>query len=101
MAFQLLSISCLSLTIVFPQSLITVVQQVGGPEMSGFGDAADPYFFYLYTFVVFLLPFICLGSLPELWPKLLFFKPKRQQPIGAITVVADRGQSIPVKSRPT
>ena len=101
MAFQLLSISCLSLTIVFPQSLIIVIQQVGGSSTGGFGAGAEPYFFYLYTFVVFFLPFICLGSLPELWPKLLFFLPKRQQYIAAITPIGDRAQSIPARSKPT
>jgi hypothetical protein len=97
MAFQLLSVSCLSLTIVFPQSLIVVVEQVGGSNMTNFGAEALPYLNYLYTFYVFLLPFICIGCLPELWPKLLFFKTNRQQAIGAITPMANRGQSIPVQ----
>ncbi len=101
MAFQLLSISALSLTIVFPQSLITVIQQIGGPQLSNFGAGVNPYLFYLYTFVVYLLPFICLGSLPELWPKLLFFKPKRKQPIAVVTVTAGRSESIPIQSRQT
>ena len=39
---------------------------------------ALPYLIYLYTFCVLLLPFICLGYLPELWPKILFCKEKRQ-----------------------
>jgi hypothetical protein len=90
MAFQLLPVSCLSLTIVFPLSLLAVIQQIGGPSMTNFGAAVQPYLFYLYTFVVFLLPFICLVNLPELWPKLLFFKPKRQQTAGVITLMVDR-----------
>ncbi|CAF0833680.1 unnamed protein product [Adineta ricciae] len=85
MAIQILSISCISLTIIFPQSLIIVIQQVGGPSMSSFGAGAMPYFFYLYTFVVFLLPFISLGCLPELWPKLLFFWPNRSSTVGMTT----------------
>ena len=101
MAFQLLSISCLSLTIVFPQSLIFVIQQAGGPPMSDFGAETIPYFVYLYAFFIFLLPFICLGTLPELWPKILFFRPKQQPPIGIITPMADRCQSIAVHSRLT
>ena len=99
MAFQILSVSCLSLTIVFPQSLIIVIQQVGGSNMSEFGAGVDPYFIYLYTFVVLLLPFICLGCLPELWPKLLFFKPKRRQAIGTITPTPGRCQSLAVQTR--
>jgi hypothetical protein len=90
MAFQLLPVSCLSLTIVFPLSLLAVIQQIGGSSMTNFGAAVQPYLFYLYTFVVFLLPFICLVNLPELWPKLLFFKPKRQQTAGVITLMVDR-----------
>jgi hypothetical protein len=86
MAFQLLSISFLSLTIIFPQSLITVIQQVGGPGMSTFGAALDPYLFYLYTFVVFLLPFICLGHLSELWKKTWIFKRKRRATVGPMTL---------------
>jgi hypothetical protein len=101
MALQLLSISCLFLTIVFPQSLIVVIQQVGGPHMSEFGSRVNSYLVYLYTFVVLLLPFICLGCLPELWPKLLFFKPKRRQAIGATTLIPDRGQSLAIKMQET
>ncbi|CAF0745563.1 unnamed protein product [Adineta steineri] len=77
MAFQILSMSFLSLTIIFPQSLIFVVRQVGGENMNNFASGVDPYFFYLYTFVVFLLPFTCLSCLPEVWPKFLFFKSKQ------------------------
>jgi hypothetical protein len=86
MAFQLLSISFLSLTIIFPQSLITVIQQVGGPGMSTFGAVLNPYLFYLYTFVVFLLPFICLGHLSELWKKTWIFKRKRRATVGPMTL---------------
>ena len=101
MAFQLLSISCLSLTIVFPQSLIVVIQQIGGPDYSEFGIEADPYFFYFYSFFVFLLPFICLGSLPELWPKLLFFLPKCRRNIRVLTPIGDPGTSARGPSQPT
>ena len=93
MAFQLLSISWLSLTIIFPQSLITVIQQ-SERNMDNFGAEALPYFDYLYTFVVFLLPFISLASYPELWPKLLFFRPKKRQgPLAMIKPPTDRVQS--------
>jgi hypothetical protein len=101
MALQLLSISCLSLTIFFPQSLILAVQQAGGSSMSNFGVQVSPYLYYLNTVVVFLLPFLCLGCLPQLWPKLLLFKLKQRQAIAAITPMADRGRSIPPQLRPT
>jgi hypothetical protein len=99
MAFQILSISCLSLTIVFPQSLITVIQQVGGPQLSNFGDGVNPYLFYLYTFVVYLLPFICLCSLPELWKKLWIFRRKRQGIVGPMTLMVGNVQSIALRPR--
>ncbi len=97
MAVQLLSISCLSLTIVFPQSLITVIQQIGGPAMSNFGAGADPYFFYLYTFVVYLLPFTCLGNFSELWKKLWTFNQKPQRMIAPMTIMPGNGQTVTVR----
>jgi hypothetical protein len=101
MAFQLLSISFLSLTIIVPQSLITVIEQVGGAELSELVAAIDSYLFYLHSFVVFLLPFISLGYFSELWPKLSFFKPQRQQTISTITPMIAWSQSIPPQSRLT
>ena len=101
MAFQLLSISCLSLTIIFPQSLIIVIQQIGGSALSDFGAAADPYFFYLYTFVVYLLPFICLGNFPHLWKKLWIFNRRRRDMVGPMTLMAGNAQSINVRPRPS
>jgi hypothetical protein len=100
MAFQILSISCLSLTIVFPQSLIVIIKAFGGPEMSDFGVGVNKYFFYLYTFVILLLPFICLGCLPELWSKLLFCRPKQRQIVGRITVMGTRCRSSVIQSQP-
>ena len=89
MAFQLLSVSCLSLTIVFPQSLIIVIRQIGGSKMNKFGVELDPYLFYLYTFVVLLLPFICLGTLSELLKKLLIFHRKnRRILVGPMVITA-------------
>ena len=96
MALQLLSISVLSLTIVFPQSLIILIQQIGGPNMNAFGAQLDPYLFYFYTFVVFLLPFICLANLPELWKKFHRVHLQRQRRVhaGPLTVMLDHGYSL-------
>jgi hypothetical protein len=99
MAFQLLSISALSLTIVFPQSLITVIQQIGGPQLSNFGAGVNTYLFYLYTFVVYLLPFTCLGGLPELWKKLGIFRRNRQRMIGPMTIMPRNTHSIAGRTR--
>ena len=97
MALQLLSVSCLSLTIVFPQSFIICVRQIGGEQMSDFGAEADPYFFYLYTFVVFFLPFICLRNLPELWKKLWIFNRKRRRTIHPLILMANNNRSIALR----
>ncbi len=99
MAFQLLSVSCLSLTIVFPQSLIIVIQEVGGSNMSDFGDEINAYLFYLYTFVVFLLPFICLGNLPKLWKKLWIFKRKRRRNIVQMIILPEDGHTLVARPR--
>ena len=88
MSFQLISVSCLSLTIVFPQSLISVVRQFGGPGLSDFGASVDPYLFYLYTYVVLLFPFICLGCLSELWPKLWLLNRAVRRKVVPISPVA-------------
>ena len=99
MALQLLAISFLTLTIVIPQSLINIVAQLGGEDLADFGAPINPYLFFLYTFVVFLLPFICLGGLPELWSKLLFFQCKRRKlvvPLGNATI---RDQTIQMNRR--
>lgn len=94
MALQLLSISCLTLTIVFPQSLILVIQQVGGSNMNEFGAMIDPYLFYLYTFVVFLLPFTCLAHSPELVKKLWIFHRRRRRQVGPLTLIGDHNQTL-------
>ncbi|CAF3737365.1 unnamed protein product [Rotaria socialis] len=70
MIIQLLSISALSLSINLPQALIVFLQSQ--PNMSNFGSTIEPYLFYLTTYVVLFLPFICLGVLPELWPQSFF-----------------------------
>ena len=97
MAIQLLSISFLTLTIVFPQSLITVIQKVGGPNQIDFGATLEPYLFYFYTYVVFLLPFICLYGLPELWSKLLFCCRKQRTSIRPIVHMTMQNQSLTLK----
>ena len=94
MAFQLLSISCLTLTIVFPQSLIFVIRQIGGTKMIEFGAVINPYLFYFYTFVVFLLPFTCLAHSPELCKKLWRFQRRRQGHVGPMTLMADNNHSL-------
>jgi len=101
MAFQLLSVSCLSLTIVFPQSLIIVIKHVGELEMDSFGERLDSYLFYFYTYVVFLLPFICLAGLPELWKNRWLFNRKHQRKIVSMTLIPLGHHTITVRAKPS
>ena len=101
MAFQLVSVSCLSLTIVFPQSLIAVIRRLGGPAHLHFALAWDSYLSYLYMFVVMSLPFICLVCLSELWPKLWLLNCQRGRPVGPLATIGNVGQRTIVKSRLT
>jgi hypothetical protein len=100
MTIQLLSISTLSLCINLPQSLIILVRQVR-PDLSDFGSNIEPYFFYFTGYLILLLPFVSLGCLPELWPKLLFFSQRRQRMIGPMTITAGGGQTIFVRQKDT
>ena len=101
MAFQLLSISCVSLTIVFPQSLITVIQQFGGSSMSDFGDEVNAYFlFYLIYICGFSITiYICLGSLPKLWRKLWIFQRKRRRNVIPMINLPEGNHTLAVRSR--
>ena len=66
MAFQLLCISALYLTVNFPLFSLTMGQLVG------FNAANELWeiLFYFTDHVIMFLPFMCLGCLPELWQKL-------------------------------
>jgi len=98
MTIQLVSISILSLVINLPQSLIILVRQIQ-PEMNDFGINVEPYFFYLTGYVILLLPFVCLGCLPELWSKLLFFNQRGEHMIGPMTITASVGQTASVRGK--
>lgn len=87
MTIQLLSISTLSLCINLPQSLIILVRQIN-PDMSDFGLYIEPYFFYLTGYIILLLPFVCLGCLPELWSKIFICCHRNQRIIGPMTITA-------------
>ncbi|CAF0853355.1 unnamed protein product [Rotaria sordida] len=90
MIIQLLAISTLSLSINLPQSLILLIQQIH-PTLSNFGIEAEPYFFYLTDYIILFLPFVCLGHLPELWPKVFFLCQRRQRRVRPIRTIAAGG----------
>ena len=85
MTIQLLSISFLSLTITLPQAALTTVQSMI-PDMADFANELGSYLFFLSTFFVLFLPFICLGSFSELWPRL----PRRTRSVAPIRMPAVR-----------
>ena len=99
MAVQLLSVSCLSLSMSFPLSLINVVRQVGGPGLAYFAVELNTCIAYLSAVVILLLPFVCLAGLPELWPKVWFLNRKRQRTINNLTLLADGRQTTLVLPR--
>jgi hypothetical protein len=100
MTIQLLSISTLSLCTNLPQSLIILVRQIY-PDMSDFGINVEPYFFYFTGYIILLLPFVCLGCLPELWPKLFFCCGRHRRTIGPMTIIAAGGQTTFVRAKPS
>ena len=99
MSFQLLSASILSSTITFPHSLIALIAQFGGPDLVAAVSKISPYLSFLSSFVVMSLPFICLACQSELWPKMVFFSPKRRGTIGTLTVVAEAGKPTHIRTR--
>ena len=98
MTVQLLSISTLSLTINLPQSLIVLVKQIN-PNLSDFGIYVEPYFFYFTGYIILLLPFVCLGCLPELWPRSLCLCRRPRHTIGPMTLTFTAGQTVLVRSK--
>lgn len=87
-SLQILSMSILSLLVNLPQSLIILLRDMQSYG-STFGENVEPYFFYLTGYVTIILPYICLGCLKELWPKLRFFRQRRRQNrIAPIPVIA-------------
>ena len=84
MTIQLLSISALSLSINFPQSLIILVRQIGS-NMENFAANVEPYFFYFSGYIILFIPFVSLASLPEVWPKIFVTRLQRRR-IGPATV---------------
>ena len=65
MVIQLLSISSLYLIFYLPLLILLTAHQYGLPEE--IGADVELYTYFLSLYVILLLPYICLGSLPELW----------------------------------
>jgi hypothetical protein len=76
MSIQLLSISTLFLLINFPPILLYIAILIQGEENLPGNAGAHVYFNYLTYYQITLLPFICLGSLPEISKKFFSKIPK-------------------------
>jgi hypothetical protein len=70
MAFQLLSISALFLSLNFPLSITFLVQLSGYPE---WGVQAQQYLYFFSDLIQYLLPFVCLPYAPGIWPRMKSF----------------------------
>ncbi|CAF1483393.1 unnamed protein product [Adineta steineri] len=72
MIIQLMTTVSLFLVITMPVTLVSIIQYCCAPT---FGAAVQtPYLSFLIRFLNILMPFVCLGLLPEIWPKLLPWK---------------------------
>ena len=67
LTMQMLGISCLYLITNMPLCIVNLIQLLG---MSDFGLAYVPYFVMVVYFNPTILPFVCLGCLPDLRKKL-------------------------------
>lgn len=67
---HIVSISFLYLCFDFPLSLISLVRLCGHPNWAH--DVLPSFFYYSYI-PVFLLPIVCIGSIPEIWGKVKNF----------------------------
>ncbi len=64
LAFQVISMSTIYLVLSLPATIIYIVQLSGAPE---WGMKLIPVFYFLGDFVVFVMPFVCLTTLPQFW----------------------------------
>ncbi|CAF0747768.1 unnamed protein product [Rotaria sp. Silwood1] len=82
MAIQILSITALFLLFNFPMTSLVLAHVCGLPN--GSTGQFEFYAYYLYHFVSLLMPFVCLGSLPEIRKKMKRL-PRLQRMINVIT----------------
>ncbi|CAF2118064.1 unnamed protein product [Rotaria magnacalcarata] len=72
LTIHIVTISFLYLFFDFPFSVIYLVRLFGNPY---WGHDALPILFYYAYSTIFLLPIVCIGSLPELWNKVKMLDP--------------------------
>jgi hypothetical protein len=89
MIIQLLSISILNIIFILPLNLLSLAYLCGLPEE--YGAQIELYFYFAGYLFIFLIPFVSLASLPELWKKVkLTFLCQRQNAIGVQNLMIAR-----------
>ncbi|CAM2725153.1 unnamed protein product [Rotaria socialis] len=77
MTIQLLSIASLYVFIVLPVPILIFAHLCGLPREVG--SEVELYTYFLCYFIPLLLPYVCLGSLPEVWGKIGVIRNARAQ----------------------
>jgi hypothetical protein len=81
MTIQLLSISILNIIFILPLNLLSLAYLCGLPQE--YGAQIELYFYFAGYLFIFLIPFVSLASLPELWKKVkLTFLCRRRNTAG-------------------
>jgi len=90
MAFQLLSVSALFLSLNFPLAITFLVQLSGYPD---WGVQAQLYLYFFSALIQYLLPFVCLPYVSSLWSKMKrFFTQNNRRVVPMVITRAMRGQ---------
>jgi len=81
LALQMIALSLLFLIFSLPLTIIYLVRLFGPPDWA---TEVLPIFFFLSYYAVLLLPYVCLGNLPDLWKKLKKCNPRRRRRVAAV-----------------
>ncbi|CAF3284267.1 unnamed protein product [Rotaria socialis] len=91
MTLQLVSISSIFIIFGLPSAIVTFIQLCGIPFDEG--NILLPYFFFTSYWLIFLIPFVCLHSLPNVKQrimKILCISPRQQATVGVTIMTAPR-----------
>ncbi|CAF1542531.1 unnamed protein product [Rotaria magnacalcarata] len=83
LTLNVICVSLLYLFFCFPVSTIYLVHYYNDP---GFAKELEPTLFFLSYFPVFLLPFICLATIPRIWREVKHFDRLQTRRVGIIIV---------------
>lgn len=83
LALQMIALSLLYLSFSFPLTLIYLVRLFG---QSDWADNVLSLFFFLSYFAILLLPYVCLGNLPNLRRRLKNCDPRQRQRVAPAVI---------------